>query len=329
MKFGKKSRMAGGLVGMAAMMATMAPFDQVFAASSTTKVTQVMNWFAEPEQGGQWAAQVNGDYSKLGLDMTTVQGGPQVSAITMVAAGKYTFGMTTADGLLQARAQGIPVVAVFADFQTNPQVLIWHSDSGIKGFADMNGHPVYVSSGSVYWAYLTKKYHLTTAKQMSYTGSLVPFVHNNKAVIQGYTTEEPFTLKNEHVSVDYALVAKSGYNPYQNVMFTTEKEIQDHPDVVKAFVQASQEGWEQYLKNPTATDKVIQKDAPTLTDSAIAYAVKQQTPLIEGGDAKTQGIGYMSKARWTTLAKQMESVGLLPKSTDVNAAFTDEFLPKK
>lgn len=299
------------------------------STSTPTRVTQVMNWFAEPEQGGQWAAQLNGDYAKLGLAMTTVQGGPQISPITMVAAGKYTFGMATADSILQARAQGIPVVAIFAVFQTNPQVLIWHANSGIRSFANLNGHPVYVSSGSVYWAYLVKKYHLTKAQQMSYTGSLVPFVHNQKAVIQGYVTEEPFALRNQHVPIQYELIAESGYNPYQNVMFTTEKEIQEHPDVVRAFVEASQEGWKQYLNNPVQTDKMIQEDAPSLSDAAMMYAVKEEAPLIEGGDAKEYGIGYMSKSRWELLAQQMEGVGLLPKGFNVNGAFTDAFLPTR
>lgn len=260
--------------------------------------------------------------------MTTAQGGPQVSSIPLVAAGKYTFGMSSADNILLARQQGIPIVAIFAAFQIDPQVLLWHSASKVKGFEDLNGHPVYVSGASPYWKYLTAKFHLNKAQQMQYTGSLVPFVHDPNAVIQGYETAEPYTLAKQKVGIKYELIADSGFDPYQNVMFTTEKEIQDHPDVVAAFVKASQQGWYQYLSNPTSGDDVIVKDSPNYTTAQMLFAVKQEAPLIKGGQAAAHGIGYMSKQRWETLASQMATVGMLPKGFHVDSAFTDQFIPK-
>jgi NitT/TauT family transport system substrate-binding protein len=46
------------------------------SSAPLTATSQVMNWFAEPEQGGQWDAQINGYYRQAGLAMTTRQGGP-------------------------------------------------------------------------------------------------------------------------------------------------------------------------------------------------------------------------------------------------------------
>jgi NitT/TauT family transport system substrate-binding protein len=302
---------------------------KAISSKTTQSVSQVMNWYAQPEQGGQWDAQQENLYQKAGLQMTTKQGGPQVSTIPLVAAGKYTFGMASADSILLARAQGIPIVAIFAPLQEDPQVLIWHSSAAIKSFADMNGHPVYVSAASPYWAYIKSKYKLNDAKQMTYTGSLVNFVHSNDAVIQGYVTQEPYVLKQEHVPVKYELVADSGFNPYQNVMFTTEQEIKAHPDVVKAFVKASQEGWQDFLQSPSATDNEIHKLNSDLSINEMDYSVKTEKPLVTGGDAKQHGIGYMSEANWTKLEKQMKQTGLLKSDVNVNSAFTDQFLPQQ
>lgn len=309
--------------GMAALT-NMAP--GLATAKSMTTVTEVTNWFAEPEQGGQWDAQLNGYFKEQGLDMTTKQGGPQVSDIPLVAAGKVTFGMASADSILQARAQGIPIVAIFTDFQIDPQVLIWHAGQPIMGFPDLNGHPVYVSGSSPYWQYLLHKYHLTKAQTRSYTGSLVNFVQDPKAVTQGYVTEEPYTLSHQGVKVKYELVADSGFDPYQNLMFTTEKEIQEHPDVVRAFVKASRMGWENYLAHPEATDNYMKTYSPDLIPAAMLFAVKQEAPLIEGGSAKVHGIGYMTAARWNLLAAQMKQTGMLPKNFSASGAFTDKFL---
>lgn len=297
------------------------------SAATLTKASEVTNWFAEPEQGGQWEAQAKGDYRKVGLDMMTNQGGPQVSSIPLVASGKYTFGMTSADSILLARQQGIPIVAIFSPYQIDPQVLIWHKSSGIKGFNTLNGHPVYVSAAAPYWQYLKSKYKLAKSQQMTYTGSLVPFIHNPSAVIQGFATAEPYTLAKDKVSISYELIANSGFDPYQNLMFTTEKEIKDHPNVVAAFVKASQQGWYQYLTSPTAGDSLIVKDSPDYTKPQLMYAVEHEKPLIDGGIAAKHGIGYMTSQRWNRLAKQMEQVGMLPKGFDASSAFTDKFIP--
>ncbi len=316
-----------GLAAALGLTALASAQGGIVSAKSLTRTSEVMNWFAEPEQGGQWDAQMNGYFKAQGLQMTTRQGGPQVSAIPLVAAGKATFGMSSADSILLARKQGIPIVAVFADFQTDPQVLIWHAGQPIKGFQNFNGHPVYVSSSTPYWQYLLRKYRLTHAQTRTYTGSLVNFVQNPRAVIQGYVTEEPYTLSHQGVRVHYELIARSGFDPYQNVMFTTEREIKQHPAVVRAFVKATQMGWENYLAHPVATDSFMKTYGPDLIPAAMLYAVRQETPLIRGGEAKAHGIGYMSAARWNLLASQMEGVGMLPKNFKVTGAFTDQFLP--
>ncbi len=250
-----------------------------------------------------------------------------MSAVPLVASGKDTFGMTSADEILLARQQGIPIVAVFAIFQTNPQVLIWHRQAHIQGFPQMGNRPVYVSAGADYWNYIVRKYHLKHVLLEEYNGTLTDFVHNPHAVIQGYATEEPYTLAHEGVPVKYELVSQSGFDPYQNVMFTTEAEIKNHPNVVKAFVQASVKGWENYFASPKATDAYMKKLSPDLTDAGMAYAVQHEKALIEGGGAARHGIGWMSPTRWTRLDHQMQALGLLKPGFSPQGAFTNQFLP--
>src|SRR6202035_4951658 len=85
--------------------------------ATLTPSSQVSNWFAESAHGGQFAAALNKEYAKQNLDMTTDQGGPSVSTVPLVASGKYMFGMFSADQILLARQDGVPLVAVFAPFQ--------------------------------------------------------------------------------------------------------------------------------------------------------------------------------------------------------------------
>ena len=295
----------------------------------TVAVTQVTNWFAEPEHGGQYAALMKGYYKDAGFDMTIMPGGPQVSAAQIVASGKAQFGMIQGDDLIIARQQGIPLVAIAAAFQKNPQGLIYHKGQPIKDFADLNGRKVYVASAAGYWEFIKKKYKLDTVQDMKYTGQLVNFINDPTAVTQGYITAEPYALKQQGFDTEMLLNADSGYNPYANVMFTTEKMIKEHPDQVKAFVEASIKGWDYYKDHSDEVNPKIKESNPDMTLDAMKYGAEKQKELVYGGDAATNGVGTMTKERWGTLIKQLAEIGVLKNEEDVSKVFTTEFLPKK
>jgi NitT/TauT family transport system substrate-binding protein len=272
---------------------------------------------------------MKGFYKDAGIDMTIQPGGPQVASMQIVAAGKAQFGMTQADDLIMARQQGIPIVAIAAVFQKNPQILIYHKNDNIKGFADLNGHKVYVSALSSYWEYLKKQFKLEKAQEMKYTGELVNFVHDPTAVTQGYLTFEPFMLKQQSVDVSSLLVADSGYNPYGNVLYTTEKILKENPELVKAYLDASIKGWNYYKDHSDEIYPFLVKYSPDLTSEATKYGVQVETDLIFGGDAAKDGVGIMSSERWSTLMKQLADLGILKKAEDVSKVFTNDYLPKK
>ncbi|OXM87768.1 ABC transporter substrate-binding protein [Paenibacillus rigui] len=313
----------------AAAPAANAEKSKVPEEKKTVAVTQVTNWFAEPEHGGQYAALMKGYYKDAGFDMTIMPGGPQVSAAQIVASGKAQFGMIQGDDLIIARQQGIPLVAVAAAFQKNPQGLIFHKGQQIKDFADLNGRKVYVASAAGYWEFIKKKYNLDKVQDMKYTGQLVNFINDPTAVTQGYITAEPYSLKQQGYDTEMLLNADSGYNPYANVLFTTEKMIKEHPDQVKAFVEASIKGWEYYKDHADEVNPKIKESNPDMTLDAMKFGAEKQAELVYGGDAVKSGVGTMTKERWSTLMKQLSEIGVLKTEEDVSKVFTTEFLPKK
>jgi NitT/TauT family transport system substrate-binding protein len=291
-------------------------------------VTQVTNWFAGPEHGGQYTALMKDFYKDAGIDMTIQPGGPQVSATTIVASGKAQFGMAQADDLLLARQQGVPIVAIAAVFQKSPQILIYHKNDNIKGFADLNGRKVYVSMVSSYWEFLKNQFKLEKVQEMKYTGQLVNFVNDPTAVTQGYLTFEPFMLKQQNVDVSLLMIADSGYNPYTNVLITTEKLLKEDPELVKAYLDATVKGWYYYKDHSEEIYPFLQQYNPDLTSEATQYGVEVETELIFGGDAAQGGFGIMSGERWSTLIKQLVDLGVLKQAENASKVFTNDYLPK-
>ncbi|TVY11246.1 ABC transporter substrate-binding protein [Paenibacillus cremeus] len=307
--------------------------DQPAAGQSTEKklvpVTQVTNWFAEPEHGGQYAALAKGYYKDAGLDMTIQSGGPQVSHIQIVASGKAQFGMAQADEILLARDQGIPVVALAAIFQKTPQAIMFHKGEPIKTFSDLNGRVSIIASGAAYWEYIKKANKLDKVKEMAYTGQMGPFVSDNTAVIQSYITSEPFTMKKQNMDIDFLMVHDSGYQPYAGVLFTTEKYLKENPDIVKAYIQASMKGWSYYKTNYEEINPNIGKANPDLSKEWMTFGAEAEMPLIFIGDAEKGGVGTMTKERWSTLSSQLFEIGLLKKQEPIEQAFTTQFVSGK
>lgn len=298
------------------------------AGTDLKQVKLIEGWYAKGEDGGYFAALQQNFYKDKGIDMTIQPGGPEVSTMQLVAAGKAEFGISYADEILKAREQGIPVVGILAGFQSTPQVLMYHKGENIQDFTDLNGKTVYIGTAVPYWEYIKSQYNLTDVKEMKYNGQLVNFINDPRSLNQGYITNEPYALSQQGVEVDYLKIADSGYANYADVLFTTEDYLKEHPDVVEAVVQASQKGWSYYLDNYEKVNPFIQTYNPDMTVEAMNYEAVQEKPFILNKDSEANGIGYMTKERWSTLQDQMIKGGGLTKALDVTQAFTTEYLMK-
>ncbi|MGM0877707.1 MAG: ABC transporter substrate-binding protein [Bacillota bacterium] len=302
--------------------------DEEKDSGESTKLSEaklVTNWFAQPEHGGNYAALQQGFYEEEGLDMTVEPGGPKVSATQIVASGEAQFGYTQAEDLLIARDKGIPLVAIGAIFQKSPQVLITHEGT-VADFEDLNGKTVYTAPGSGYWEYIKSTYDLTEVKEMSYTGSLATFIEDENAVTQGYVTSEPFSLDEQGVANDYLFIHDSGFETYGNIIFTTEKVIEENPELVQAFMNATVKGWNYYRENWEEVNPFIQEANPEITLEKMEYGAQIEEELIFGGDAKENGFGYMSEDRWSMLQDELLNLDIIKNKEDISNAFTVEFL---
>ena len=101
------------------------------AARPAAPIRFATDWRAEAEHGGFYEALATGEYAKRGLDVTIVQGGPGVNVPQLLAAGSVEMGIGSNSFIvLNLAQQKVPVKAVAAFMQKDPQVLIAHPDAG-------------------------------------------------------------------------------------------------------------------------------------------------------------------------------------------------------
>ena len=290
--------------------------------SGPEKVTLLMNWFAQAEQGGYWQAEAADTGKAEGVSIHVLQGGPQVQTIPQVAAGKADFGVTTTDQLVIARSQGVPVVSVFGGMDKFLQCMMYHPSSGISDFNDLNGHPVAVSPSSAFWLWIKGQFQLDDVKEIANSGTLAEFKRNEELVQQCYTTSEPYIATQEDIPHAELLVADAGYNPYSQGLFTSERMIKENPELVRKVVAAAQAGWKQFLEDPAKARALVMKVNKNTDLGGFDYAWK----TLRDGDYFADPIGDMTAERWDTLHEQLTEAGVLKKDVDIDSVWTNEFV---
>jgi NitT/TauT family transport system substrate-binding protein len=306
------------------------------AASANDKITFGLDWKAEAEYGGYYQAVATGIYARHGLDVTIQQGGPQVNHTQLLLAGRLDFNISSNSFLaLNFVKENIPFRAVAGMFQKDPVVLIAHPGQGNDSFPALKGKPIMISADSRvgWWTYLTAKYGYSDSQIRPYTFNLAPFLADKTAIQQGYLGSEPFSIKNAaHFEPVVLLLGDTGFQGYASMIATSDKTIEQRPDLVKRFLDASIEGWYSYLySDPAPGNALIKQANPEMNDALIAYGISSMKThgILDSGDALTLGIGAMSAQRWADFYKTTSEAGVYPKDLDITKAYTLRFVNQK
>ena len=302
------------------------------AASANTAVTFGTNWLAQAEHGGFYQSVADGTYAACGLDVTIQPGGPQVNNRALMLAGKIDFNM--GGSLLEqfsAVQEGIPVVAVAASFQKEPQVILTHPGKA-KNFEDLKNLKLYLGDAGYasYYQWMINAFGFTPEQRQVYTFNPAPFIADPESGMQGYLSSEPLMVEKEGgFKPDVWLLADQGYSSYSTLIETMADTIATKPEVVSCFVDGSIKGWYRYLYGDnTAANAMIKKDNPDMTDEQIAFGIEQMKAagIVDSGEALETGIGTMTDAHIKDFFDKMVAAGVVPADLDYKAAYTTDFV---
>jgi NitT/TauT family transport system substrate-binding protein len=305
------------------------------AQSKLDKVSFGTNWVAEAEHGGFFQAVADGTYARYGLDVTIVPGGPNDNNRMRLLAGKIDFFMA-ANTLMEfdAVTNNVPVVAVAAMFQKDPQVFLTHPELKVGKIEDLKPLTLFVSKEGItgYFQWLKSEYGFNEKNVKPYTFNPQPFIASPQSAMQGYVTSEPFAVeKAAGFKPGVLLLADYGFNGYSTLIETRQEVIEKKPDLVQRFVDASVIGWYDYLYGDNAPgNALIKKLNPEMTDELLAYSVARMKDhgIVDSGDTLKNGIGAMTDERMTSFFAKMVRAGLVKADTDYRKSYTLHFVNK-
>ncbi|WP_181701445.1 ABC transporter substrate-binding protein [Chthonobacter albigriseus] len=295
------------------------------------------NWLAQAEHGGYYQAVADGTYEKFGLKVTIRQGGPQAANRSLLVAGQIEFYM--GGNMLEsfdAVKQRIPTVTVAAIFQKDPQILMAHPDQGIETFADLAKLPTIFLGKDLFisgFQWMKSAYPGFKDEQYKpYTFNPAPFIADPQSAQQGYLTSEPFEVERQAGwKPKIFLLADEGFDTYSTTIEAQQKLVDENPDLVQRFVDATAIGWYTYLygDNKAAND-LIKTDNPEMTDEQIAFSIAKMKEygIVESGAALEKGIGCMTDEQHKSFFDKMVASKVVEAGVDVSKAYTLKFVCK-
>src|SRR6202140_965768 len=256
------------------------------AAHAGDSVTVRLKWFNQAQFAGFYVAQEKGFYKSAGLEVSIQPGGPDFPAVQMVTGGNEQFGVTGADQILIARGKGVPVVALAVIFRRNPFVLFSLAKSGIKTPADYVGKNVGVKNRGneelIYRAVLAKA-GVDKAKlnEIPVKFDITPLLAGAVDVWPGYLINEVLAAKEKGFEVNVVSPPDYGIDLYADTLFTTEKMLNEKPEVVRKFVTATLKGWTSAIAAPEEAAQITVKYGTKLTYDHELAMMKASLPLLQ------------------------------------------------
>jgi len=296
--------------------------------SGAKKVSIRLKWLHRSQFAGFYVADKKGFYAKEGLEVTLNPGGTDFPSIQTVVNGSDQFGMAGSEEILMAREKGIPVVAVAMIYPENPIYLYSLKESGIDSMEKLAGKKValwYGDSDMGVYRAMVKNAGIDPKNieevPAQFGGTAIPAKQVDVQLGMFYDT---LVLEDKGFTFNIIRPGDYGVRSIGSALFTTEKTIEEQPELVRKVVRATVQGWYGAAEEP---------------DKAAAYALEYNDKLKKDFERKVvdimnklvkpdaSPIGYMDYGMWKAEQDLLLQNGDIKQPVDLDKAFTTEFLP--
>ncbi len=297
-----------------------------------THVKLAMGYIPDIQFAPFYTAAEKGYFKEQGIEIEFVTMFENDS-VPLVGTNEMQFALVSAEQILQARAQGLPVKYVMKWWDKYPVAIVSKAELGIKSPADLKGHTVglpglYGASYIGWQALLNAEGLPQDTAQLESIGftqaEAVAAGQVDAAVV--YANNEPVKLADAGTQVnviyvaDYVQLASNG-------LATNEQTIKDHPELVRGLVAAALRGMADTIANPDEAVEISKKYVETLAAADEATQATARKVLVASIDMwETANPGISDKARWETTQSVLLNMGLITSPLDVEQAFTNEFV---
>ncbi len=296
-------------------------------------IVVTLDWFQNANHAGIYEAVDRGFFEDENLNVSIVPPADPAAILGLVATGSSDFAFYYQPDLLQARQEGIPVVAVAGIVQRPLNSIMTLKSSGIERPSQLAGKKV--GTPGLPWneAMLTTMLEADGLTRddvemidVGWTVSQSLMAGTVDAIIGVYWTYESIIMENEGYESNVLMPDEWGVpSYYELVLVTSEDTVKNRPEMVEKFVKAFNRGYGQAADDPQGSiDTMLRLNPDAEIDEAVdRVGVELLAPLWKSEDAP---VGSFDSDRWDSLVIWMKAQSLLDDNFDTASAYSTSFV---
>ena len=311
--------------------------DENKPADEAKEIIVSLDWTPNTNHTGLYVALANGYYADAGLNVKIVQP-PEGDAIAACSSGQVQFAVGFQDLLLSAFTSETPmeVTAVAALLQHNTSCILSKKGAGMDTPKGLEGKQ-----------YLTWQSPIELAMMKSVVEAdggdfskveQIPDVPTDEArdvsanpnhAIWIYYGWGGINAEVNNIEVDTFFFKDLNpvFDYYSPVLVANNQFINDDPETVKAFLAATQKGYEYAVSNPDeAAQILIDSDETGALDGREELVKASQKWLADQYVADAPKWGYIDPARWNAFYNWVADEKIIDEKLPENTGFTNDYL---
>lgn len=330
----RRCALVATVVAVLAMVAGACSGTGTRSSRRLEKLTVVLDWTPNTNHAGMYLAQAKGWYRQAGLDVKIIEPG-DTQSLQILGAGKADIALSAQEDLVAARAQGLPVVSVGAVIEHNTSSLVSLRSAGIARPRQLEDHAYGGFGGVLEKALVQKltacdggdpaKVRFVDVGNADYRVGLSRHQYDVVWIFDGWDglrLAEIDKLAVDRMSFrDHPSCIPDWYTP---LLASSEKVIATRPDAVKRFMAATARGYRTAMTDPGASAAALLHAAPELDRDLVERSARYLSTRY-ASDPKRWG--HEDRKVWSRFVAFVAGSGLIDRPIDVDAAFTNRFLP--
>ena len=324
------------IIAMAVIIAIGACACAVKSNPNTTelkKVTVVLDYVPNTNHTGMYVALNKGYYENEGLDVEIIEPVDSATA-TLVAQQKGTFGISYQEDVTIAlsSADPLPIKAIATIIQHNTSGFVSLADSGIESPADFEGKTYAGWGGAGESAVLEscmKKVGADFSKLNTVISDGSGFEALGKScdIMWFFEGWDSVMAEMNGTQLNYMecrqLDERLDY--YTPVIITSDAVIESDPEMISAFLRATEKGYKDVIVNPDECAEILYAYAPAYD---LEMLKKSQEYLADKFMEDTNTWGIMEDEVWDNYTNFLQEYGIIDKALSAEDCYTNEFLAK-
>jgi NitT/TauT family transport system substrate-binding protein len=282
-----------------------------------------------------YVAETDGSFTAGAVSPTLRHHGASEGLFTAMAAGQEQFVIAGGDELMQARSEGLDLVAVAAYYRSYPVVVIVPADSGITTLAGLKGRTIGIP-GKYGENWFGLQVALNTAglteadvtvAEIGYTQQAALTTKKVDAIV-GFSNNEAVQFEQAGFATRSLPIAPGQVPLVSICLITTPEYAKANPTTVKAVAAGMTSGIKSVVADPDRALKVSGDYVPGLSAAAAQQSAKATLsatlPLWTTADGSVDP--HLDAAQWDAMADFMAQQGLTKGRVDPTPAFSNDYL---